>query len=457
MDYKDKYLKYKKKYINAKILSGGLTIKEYKNLKYNCEPKKNNVINCSEIEFNLDEKKYTKHGIKYYVDNTNTHSIINDSYNITWENMETTKNDKDNKIYNLLKTSVQNNNIFNNYDKCIKVDKTNNIIKTNIEIFKNLKIIFENRALYKNDFLIRYDYDYNMNDISILEYLLQQKKEDYSKCFDDYKDVIKHPTIVDSLKIITDLFKEFIKDEKVIDDKKFFECLIEFGIASECLYDYENSDDDIVLFSNDLLSMITYYKINENKTASINKNILFIINTILIFYNKIKMKSYHSAYIHSYYMPIQYIIEENKLQEINLYQNKNNEYLNNYFYLFMPSTVKDKNNHTITKNYDLLFNIKEYRDKKWIPIFYNDFELNIILLFNNALYVNNKTTSPIFTKDIKMINPIDAVFNRFDDRLNGNYLLYNNVINTERYFCDFNTIKIYKDKKWKRVKENVCI
>ena len=33
------------------------------------------------------------------------------------------------------------------------------------------------------------------------------------------------------------------------------------------------------------------------------------------------MKSYHSAYIHSYYMPIQYIIEENKLQEINLYQN----------------------------------------------------------------------------------------------------------------------------------------
>ena len=50
-------------------------------------------------------------------------------------------------------------------------------------------------------------------------------------------------------------------------------------------------------------------------------------------------------------MPIQYIIEENKLQEINLYQNKNNEYLNNYFYLFMPSTVKDKNNHTIIKQH----------------------------------------------------------------------------------------------------------
>ena len=65
MDYYQKYLKYKQKYIlEKKNLKGGIGIKKYENIEYiNCKQDGENNTICKEIKYMLNGHQYSDNKI----------------------------------------------------------------------------------------------------------------------------------------------------------------------------------------------------------------------------------------------------------------------------------------------------------------------------------------------------------------------------------------------------------
>ena len=213
-------------------------------------------------------------------------------------------------------------------------------------------------------------------------------------------------------------------------------------------YDYKNNK--IVLFSNGLLSFICYYNITKNDTLNIIDNNILFINMFILSYYSIFQNN--NIILFSFFMPIQYIIENRNIKNIllnnNLYDYFN---INIDFYVNKFILVNEKK---IIKNHDLLFDIIEYKNNKWIPIFYNDFRFELVDLFNSdyiKLFFDNLSDNNIDGEYL--------FFYREKNILNGNYVLtYTDKPHThKRFFCNFNNLKIYKNNEWIAVPENVLL
>ena len=413
MDYYKKYIKYKQKYLQKK-LSGGLSINEYTNLKYNCT-NLNNIIICDIEKYKLNNIDMPKTNVSYYIEdmqhsknNVNKYNnvIINDMYNTTWINL---KEEYDNEKY-LIKTLFQNNNIFTNYNNCEVVNKHHIIVKNNILIITNIK---------------------NINNI-------------------------KNENILNSFNIIKSAFCKKIKMNN-INDEILWNIIKNFNKYYNLDYNIDNTNK-IVLFSNDLLSVLCYYYTdNTDNTLHIINNNLLCINICIIIYFGI-LEKINRLILFSFFMPIQYIIEEKQLKNYilstydygilsNLINKINSNYYKNYKNAFILNTISnniDENiKNEIYKNYDLLFNIYEYTNNKWIPIFNNNLMLLLMELFNlkymyllyhSEKYKNNDNNFLFFYRE--------------KNKINGNYAFYEKNASDKRFFCNFNSLKIYKKNKW---------
>ena len=396
MDYYKKYLKYKKKYIQQKLLYGGSNIYNFENINYvGCTETDNKNTHCDSVDFTINnvhnEKKNVNWNRKYNNQTMDIGVYNNNNSQTLWNRIPNgekivstnTLDGKKTHKSSLIKTAIVETEYFN-YDNIRRIDHNNinienenklrNIIKDNIIIFndENNNIGQRNSTILQIKKLLVIE---NQDNLTIYE-AIKKNLEDIKQISDDCDKAMENKTVF--------MFKD--------------------GFNIKFLYIYYIKEENKAIFICNMFSIYTIIFI-ELFGAFLHSTINEIMDIMLL----------------------KFIIENLQLKVIS----KNFKGLSGIWNFIDEEDTSDL--YIVNRNYDLLINIKYYdvKNQKLIDIASGTEMYKLFIIFTN----------------------IDNFNWEHDNLCRPNLLFYEPICSIIEEYCyfDVNNLKIFKNKEWSRV------
>ena len=421
MDYYEKYMKYKMKYIEYKRLHyGGGNVYNFKDISYtNCNTNYNNII-CDDVKYKINDntREINKKNVLWNINN----NILNKKYDI------------DDGYYN-----NDNNNIkwISEKKNPDIIDKTQHFSSKNT-FSMNLKYydynncsLSSNLSFKDNEKLIKEQEFFN-----IVKDIIDGDPKNFENKVNDIKNLLINITgDIDINTISPVIFIEFL----------FF--LKKIKIEEYELMQTKNSDCEIIYYIDGFLIS---YLIYDKKEMRITKE-YYNLSFFYYIYTKYGKINYYKEYENCIYsLLIKYIIEKFKLNKIILKNSLKLKIDSSLSNIILDKISEDflYTEYNILYNNNLLFLIKYYdiHEKKWKKTNIQNIVTKYFLDFND---IDKNITSKKYNdkKDIKNEIEIERKNNRFY----GPISFKNNIINY--YLFNFNNLQIFKKGKWQKASD----
>ena len=428
MDYYKKYLKYKQKYIQQKLLYGGEIIHDYKNINYtDCtivddKTANRKKIHCESVEFENGNNKKK-------IENVNWNSELINKYDINSQ-----YNDEDDIMLNYINIDEDGVRGENKKNYSYKLIKT-----------LSIKLYY-------------YNYD-NIADVSTDKNIYKKEKElcklivDNAKIFEtEYVDLPETKQIISE---ITNLLATFIgKEIKLPDHKIIFDSIVNNFtdiLKTYEYYEYSNTGLDIYIFNDGICSgyIIMGRNAEDETIYEYVKNIysVYTIISMSLFFTSDFIKNMITQIIPR--MLLRFIINRLKLKIICANVDDNIPKL-------LPECLIDEyrkkdlldthHNYIISKNYDLLSNIKYLENGRWCVLQYNAPDYIKFIKFNNTPYDSEVKITVDYAKKEEKFDFYREEYNFYSPIKNKKEILY----------FDFNNLKIFKDNQWEIVPYHIA-